>query len=103
MVLNVFIFDLAGIYLLKVNNRNNRTKCEICSKLTIKIPERPHWHRSGIFIVNFEHSLHLVLVFLLLTLNMLLPAGEGSHEECDVSHFNQLNLDGSFSIWLRIN
>ena len=23
----------AGIYLLKVNNRNTRTKCEICSKL----------------------------------------------------------------------
>ena len=30
----------AGIYLLKVNNRNTRTKCEICSKLTVKIPER---------------------------------------------------------------
>ena len=30
----------AGIYLLKVNNRNSRTRCEICSKLTIKIPER---------------------------------------------------------------
>ena len=29
-----------------------------------------HWRRSGIFIVNFEHILHLVLVFLLLTLNM---------------------------------
>ena len=29
----------AGIYLLKVNNRNNRTSCEICSELTIKIPE----------------------------------------------------------------
>ena len=28
----------AGIYLLKVNNRNTRTRCEICSKLTIKIP-----------------------------------------------------------------
>ena len=28
------------IYLLKVNNRNTRTRCEICSKLTIKIPER---------------------------------------------------------------
>ena len=27
----------AGIYLLKVNNRNTRTRCEICSKLTIKI------------------------------------------------------------------
>ena len=33
---------LAGIYLLKVNNNNTRTKCEICSKLTIKIPERRH-------------------------------------------------------------
>ena len=31
---------LAGIYLLKVNNWNTRTRCEICSKLTIKIPER---------------------------------------------------------------
>ena len=28
------------IYLLKVNNRNNKTRCEICSKLTIKTPER---------------------------------------------------------------
>ena len=26
----------AGIYLLKVNNRNSRTRCEICSKLTIR-------------------------------------------------------------------
>ena len=30
----------AGIYLLKVNNRNARTSCEKCSKLTIKTPER---------------------------------------------------------------
>ena len=29
-----------SIYLLKVNNRNTRTRCEICSKLTIKTPER---------------------------------------------------------------
>ena len=54
----------AGIYLLKVNNRNSRTRCEICSKLIIKIPERRQWRRSGIFIVNFEHISHLVLVFL---------------------------------------
>ena len=33
----------ADIYLLKVNNRNTRTRCEICSKLTIKTPERRHW------------------------------------------------------------
>ena len=45
----------AGIYLLKVNIRNTRARSEIC---------------SGVFIVNFEHILHLVLVFLLLTLNL---------------------------------
>ena len=26
------------------------------------------WRRSGVFIINFEHILHVVLVFLLLTL-----------------------------------
>ena len=59
--------------MFKVNNRNTRARCEICSKLIIKIPERRQWRRSGIFIVNFEHISHLVLVFLLLTLNMKLP------------------------------
>ena len=53
----------AGIYLLKVNNRNTRTRCEICSKLTIKIPELRQWRRSGISIVNFEHISHLVCHF----------------------------------------
>ena len=33
-----------------------------------------HWRRSGVFIVNFEHISHLFLVFLLLTLNMQMPA-----------------------------
>ena len=54
---------------VKVKNRNNRTRCELCSKITIKIPERHHWHCSRIFIVNFEHILHLVVVFLMLTLS----------------------------------
>ena len=31
-----------GIYFLKVNNRNTRTRCAICSKLIIKTPERRH-------------------------------------------------------------
>ena len=31
-----------GIYLLKVNNENSRTRCVICSKLTKKTQERPH-------------------------------------------------------------
>ena len=43
----------AGIYLLRVNNRNTRTRHEICLKLTIKTPERHHCRRSGVFIVNF--------------------------------------------------
>ena len=64
----------ADIYFLKVNNRNTRTMCEIYSKLTIKPPERRYWRRSGVFIVNFEHISHLVAVFLLLSLNMQLPA-----------------------------
>ena len=29
-------------YMLKVNNKNIRKRCEICSKLAIKIPERHH-------------------------------------------------------------
>ena len=54
------LFCSTGIYLLKVNNRSIRTRCEICSKLTIKTSER---RRSGVFIVNFEHISYLVLVF----------------------------------------
>ena len=34
------ILNSSGIYLHKVKNRNTSTRCEICSKLTIKIPER---------------------------------------------------------------
>ena len=59
-----------GIYLLKVNNRNTSTRCEIFSKLTIKTPKRRHWRRFGVFFVNFEQSSHFVIVLLLITLNM---------------------------------
>ena len=55
----------AGIYLLKVNNINTRTRCEIYSKLTIKTPGRRHWRRFCVFTVNFEHISHLILVLLL--------------------------------------
>ena len=51
------------IYLLKVNNRNTRTRCEICSKLTMKAPERHQWCCPDVFIANFEHISHLVQVF----------------------------------------
>ena len=51
-------------------NQNTRKKYEKYSKLSIKTPERRQWHRSGVFIVNFEHIPHLFLVFSLLTLSM---------------------------------
>ena len=58
-------FVPAGIYLLKVNNRNTRTMCKVRLKLTTDAIRL-----TTVFIVNFEHISHLVLVFLLLTLNM---------------------------------
>ena len=67
---DVIIDSPTGIDLPKVNNRDTITRCEICSKLTIKTPERHQWRRYDDLIVNFEHISHLVLVFLLLTLNM---------------------------------
>ena len=39
----------------------------VCSKLTIKTPERRQWRRPGVIIVNFEQISHLVILFLLLT------------------------------------
>ena len=65
-------------HMFKVNNRDARTRCKICSKLTIKTPQRRQWRRSGVFIVNFEHISHLLLVFLLLTLNIKFPAENDS-------------------------
>ena len=50
-IIVIFKHDPNSIYLYKVNNRNTRKKCEICSKLTINTPERR-------------------LMFLFLTLNM---------------------------------
>ena len=54
-------------YMFKVNNRNTKTRYEICSKLTIKASERHQWRRcfhcqlwtyftswSSVSIVNFE-------------------------------------------------
>ena len=54
-------------YLFKVTNKNNRTWCKICSKLTIKTSERRQRRRSGVFIVNSDYISHHVLVYLSLT------------------------------------
>ena len=46
-------------YLFKVNNRNSRKSCEICSELTTETSERCQWRPFGIFIGNFEHIAHV--------------------------------------------
>ena len=52
----------------------------------MKTPERRR-RRSGVFIVNFEHISHLVLVFLLLTLKMYLPVGSTQVPVSNLSAF----------------
>ena len=49
-------------YLLRVNYRNTKTRCEISSKLT-KATELRQWHRSVAIAVVF--NCYLVLCFLL--------------------------------------
>ena len=41
--------------MLKVNNRNARTRCKKCSMLAIKTLKRRQWGRSGVFIVNLNN------------------------------------------------
>ena len=44
--------------MLRVNNKDTR------------MTPLASWRRSGVFVVNFEHILHLVLIFLFLALSM---------------------------------
>ena len=57
-------------YMFRVNNKKIRLIC-MCSKLEINAA----WYRSGVFIVDFDHSHHINIVFLLLTLNKYLSVG----------------------------
>ena len=51
--------------LLNVNNWNTK-KCEIYRQLTVKLSERPQRLRIWVFIVDFRHIAHIILVFPLL-------------------------------------
>ena len=56
-----------GIHLL---NRNTRTRCEICSKLTIRTPERRPC--SSVSIINFDHVIaDWVVYFLVINLKVI--------------------------------
>ena len=78
-------------------------KCEICPKLTIKTPERRHWRRSGVLIINFEHISHLFLMLLLLALNKQMLPGftSGIQKLFSLSHGESLVIFPIFH-WLRI-
>ena len=58
---------LVNSYLFKVNSRNTRKRCEIYSKLTIKISQRHRSRHSGFFTANNEYISHLFLVLVALT------------------------------------
>ena len=58
-----------GIFLFKVSSGNTRIMCKICSKLTIKTPQRHHWHHPSVYVVNFEQVLHTAGFFTLLILS----------------------------------
>ena len=49
----------------KSSNIKNRKRFEICSKLTIKTTGRRQRRCSDVITVNFEHILHLFLLFIL--------------------------------------
>ena len=50
-----------NVYLFKVNHQITRSMCEICSKLTIKPPERRQFNGSVVFIVNSDYISRIVL------------------------------------------
>ena len=72
---NYQIFQPSGTYLLKVNSRNTRTRCGICSKLTIKTPERRQLSSIRCLYCKLYTHFATFLVFVL-TLNMQLFAGK---------------------------
>ena len=63
-----------SIHVFKVNIGNIRRMCKICSKLTIKTPERLYTHEN---IRKLEVS-HIVLVFTLLTFKRKMLTGNVS-------------------------
>ena len=87
-----------NIYLLKVNDRSTGKKCTICSKLTVKRPERRHSYPSGVICVNFERILYLLLIFLLLNLSTECFAGICIYHLV----FKRNMLSGNNSVYLRV-
>ena len=58
-------------------------------------PERSHWRRSDIFIVNFDHNSHLFVLLLLLTLNMKMFVGSNPKK---IINFNVFKFSNSLVV-----
>lgn len=72
---DMIAFFPQSVCLFRFSNGCTRVMCVIFSKLTLMTPEQCQWPRCGIFLVNFEKILHLVLIFPLLTLSKYMPSG----------------------------
>ena len=53
----------ANIYPFKVNSRNTRKRCEICSTLTIKITERCQWRLLFLWLTLKNYQDYFVKMF----------------------------------------
>ena len=85
----------AGIYPFKVNNRNTRTRCEICSKLLINISERRLWNMFKVNNKDTRTTPGIILVSLLLTLNIFSPCSSVS-----IVNFKHVTAGWVFSRYL---
>ena len=90
---------LVGTYLLKFNNGNIKKLYEICSKLTIKTPERRQdalsWFRSGVFILTLNRFHTMFWCF-----NCWLWTSKSQQRNNQIkSHFLDSFTKGSFS-WI---
>ena len=67
---NIIYVELFNWSLISCLKNTSRTYVSFSLRVLFHIHQ---WHRSGVFIVNFEYISHFT--FLLLTLNMYLPVG----------------------------
>ena len=56
-------FRLFKVYLFKVNNKNTRIRYQICSKLTIKTPERHLW-----YCFHFSYEIVTIIIIIIVVL-----------------------------------
>ena len=82
----------AGIYMLKVSNRNTRKRCETSSSSTIKIPKRRQWYRFLISIHSLQPSLFPCLPFVQYFWSLY----NALHKKCPYSEFSWSSF---FRLW----